>query len=70
MSPYYLDHAVTDEYLQGLILGYRDGQELAGAPVEDGDAPIIERLTEEKILTERGAVKLGYVDAQGKGVEE
>jgi hypothetical protein len=56
--------------MQGLIEGYRDGQRLAEAPVEDGDQLIINRLTEEKVLTERGAVVLGFRDGHGKGVEE
>lgn len=68
--PMYLGQAVSDDYMQGLIEGYRDGQRLAGANVEDGDAPIINRLTEEAVRTERRAVVLGYTDAQGKGVEE
>lgn len=68
--PTYLGKAVSDEYMQGLIEGYRDGQRLASANVEDSDQPIITRLTEESIVTERGAVVLGYQDAQGKGVEE
>jgi hypothetical protein len=68
--PMYLGKAVSDEYMQGLIEGYRDGQRLVPTAVEDGDQPIINRLTEEKIVLERKAVVLGYQDGQGKGVEE
>ena len=64
--PTYLGKAVPDEYMQGLIGSYRDGQKSAGGNEEDGDQVIIDRLTAEKILTKEAAHALGAADTKAK----
>ena len=68
--PMYLGQAVTDEYLQGLIAAYRDGQKEAGGEtaVEDSDQVVINRLTEKQVTQATGATaeQLGFSDAGGE----
>lgn len=64
--PMYLGKAVSDDYLQALIGGYRDGYKTVIENFEDGDQPIIDRLSAEKILTKEGATDLGVADAKAK----
>jgi hypothetical protein len=67
--PMYLDKAVSDDYLQGLIDGYRDGQKAVGgeAAIEDGDQVVIDRLSANEIKTKGAAEDLGRADATAKG---
>ena len=65
--PTYLGKAVSDDYLQGLIAGYRDGYKGVDANFEDGDQVIIDRLSAEKVLTRDAATTLGAADATAKG---
>jgi hypothetical protein len=60
--PIYLGQEVSDDYLQGLIGAYRDGQREGGGNVEDGDQVVIDRLSEEKVVTQVGAKELGTFD--------
>lgn len=64
--PMYLDREVSDDYLQSLIAAYRKGYGKAegDAEADQGDQAIIDRLTEEKVLTDLGAGALGLQDAQ------
>lgn len=64
--PMYQGQPVSDEYLQGLIDAYRDGQKAEGgeSAVEDSDQPIIDRLETAKIDTNAGAHALGVRDTK------
>jgi hypothetical protein len=60
----YLGKAVSDDYLQGLIVAYRDAYEAVTGNAEDADQPILDRLTAEKVVTKNGAADLGEKDAK------
>jgi len=62
--PYYLEKTVSDEYLNGLKQGYRDGYKNAGhgAEADESDQVILDRLAEEKVITVPGAIALGTAD--------
>lgn len=64
--PHYLGADVSDDFLQGLIGAYRDGYKKAGgdAEADQGDQAVIDRLEEEKILTDLGAEALGRSDGE------
>ena len=62
--PMYLGKPVSDDYMQGSIGAYRDGQKTVDENIEDGDQVIIDRLTAAKILAKQAATDLGTADAQ------
>jgi len=64
--PTYLGKAVSDEYLQGLIEAYREGQRSAGGAVEDGDQVVINRLSDKAVTSARApsAFELGADDSK------
>jgi hypothetical protein len=62
--PTYLGQTVSDEYLQGLLENYRQGQQDAGAPVEDGDQAILDRLDECGVTKNTGAAVVGRHDGR------
>lgn len=64
--PTYLGQAVSDDFLQTLIAAYRDGQRDAGAPVEDGDQVVIDRLASHEVMSARApsAFELGVSDGK------
>ena len=67
--PVYLGMEVSDEYMQGLIGAYRDGQKSVGGSVEDGDQVVIDRLSSQQVMSERApsAFDLGKSDSGTSG---
>lgn len=66
--PIYLDHDVSDDFLQGLIGAYRTGYSKAAGDLEadQGDQAILDRLADERVLTDLGAEALGQSDAEAE----
>lgn len=61
MSPTYAGKTVSDEWLQDLIGGYREGYTGPNTD-EQSDQLILDRMTEKQVVTRPHAVLLGEYD--------